>query len=53
MIQFIAVSKAFHFAILKTLVGVLEVNSPYSFDEISLSTLRGLKNVSRRRKARY
>ena len=36
MIQLIARSKAFHSAISKTIVGIQEGNSLYSFDEISL-----------------
>ena len=35
MIQLIAGSKAFHFVISKTIIGVQEANSLYSFDEIS------------------
>ena len=38
MIQLIVRSKAFHSTISKTIVGIQEVNSPYSLDEISLST---------------
>ena len=38
MIQLIAEFKAFHSAYSKTIIGVQEANSPYSIDEISLST---------------
>ena len=38
MIQLIARFKAFHSAISKMIIGIREANSPYSFDEISLST---------------
>ena len=38
IIQLIAGSKAFHLVISKTIVDVQEVNSPYSFNKISLST---------------
>ena len=36
MIQLIAGSKAFHFAISKMIVSVQEANSPYSLNEIAL-----------------
>ena len=38
MIQLIAGLKAFHFVILKTIIGILEANSPYSIDKILLPT---------------
>ena len=52
MIQLVNGSKAFHFAISRTNVGIQEVNSPYFFDEISLSTILRYGNKPRRRKKR-
>ena len=53
MIQLIARSRALHFAIVKTKVGIQEVISPYSFDEIViLSTPWMQKLILKRRKAR-
>ena len=37
-------SKAFHSTISKTIVGIQEANSPYSFDAISLSTTPWTRN---------